>query len=83
MYYLYVRLSIRLDDGCRNTEDEPLGKLSPSMLERKRDLCQEAANTLAILDPGDIGENKWRTRLEKEIKRVQFCMLLKKQRNDE
>ena len=62
--------------GCLygNCSEYLYPNLSDALLQRKLKICIEASVPLHILDDGNIGENKWKTRLRKEIVRVEFLL---------
>ena len=74
----YVMTNIKMKLGCLYGNLPPssvLAKMSPSELQRKLDYCKQGLAIINILDEGNIGENTWRLRLEKEILRTKFVLL--------
>ena len=73
----YVMLSLKMKLGYLYGNLPPssvLANLSPAELQRKLDYCKQGLDIINILDEGNIGENTWKVRLEKEIKRTNFVL---------
>ena len=74
----YVMTNIKMKLGCLYGNLPPssvLAKMSPSELQRKLDYCKLSLAIVNTLDEGNIGENTWKLRLEKEILRTNFVLL--------
>ena len=74
----YVMTNIKLKLGCLYGNLPPssvLGKMSPEELQRKLDYCKQGLAVINILDEGNLGENTWKLRLEKEIMRTNLVLL--------
>ena len=74
----YVLTNIKMKLGCLYGNLPPssiLSKMSPEELQRKLDYCRQGLAIINILDEGNIGENTWKLRLEKEILRTNFVLL--------
>ena len=74
--YNYVMASMKMKLGCLygNCPDYSLTNMNKAMMTRKLQVCQESLVPLAILDEGQVGENKWKGRLEKEISKTQYLL---------
>jgi len=74
--YNYVMASMKMKLGCLygNCPDYSLTNMNKTMMMRKLQVCQESLVPLAILDEGHVGENKWKGRLEKEIRKTQYIL---------
>ena len=73
----YVILSLKMKLAClygNIPSSSVLTKLSPAELQRKADYCRQGLDIINILDEGNIGENTWRLRLEKEMMRANFLL---------
>ena len=74
----YVMTNIKMKLGCLYGNLPPssvLAKMSPEELQRKLDYCKQGLAIINTLDEGNIGENTWKLRLEKEILRTNFVLL--------
>ena len=74
----YVMTNIKMKLGCLYGNLPPssvLGKMSPDELQRKLDYCKQGLAVINILDEGNLGENTWKLRLEKEIMRTNLVLL--------
>ena len=75
-HYVMINLKMKLGSLYGNLPPSSvLGKMSPGELERKLDYCRQGLDLINILDEGNIGENTWRMRLEKEMMRTKFILL--------
>lgn len=74
--YNYVMASMKMKLGCLygNCPQYPLYTMTKTIMMRKLQVCEESLVPLAILDSGNVGQNKWKGRLEKEISKVQYLM---------
>ena len=74
----YVMTNIKMKLGCLYGNLPPssvLAKMSPAELQRKLDYCKLGLAVINILDEGNLGENTWKLRLEKEIMRTNLVLL--------
>ena len=75
-HYVMINLKIKLGSLYGNLPPSSvLSKMSPGELERKLEYCRQGLDVINIIDEGNIGENAWRLRLEKEIIRTKFILL--------
>ena len=77
--YNYVMASMKMKLGCPygNCPEYPLATMTKTMMMRKLQVCEESLVPLAILDEGQVGDNKWKGRLEKEICKIKCLMHIK------
>ena len=74
----YVMTNLKMKLGCLYGNLPPssvLAKMSPEELQRKLDYCKQGLDIINILDEGNLGENTWKLRLEKEIMRTKLVLL--------
>ena len=73
----YIVLSLKMKLACLYGNLPPssvLAKMSPRELQRKSDYCRQGLHVIYTLDEGNVGENTWKVRLEKELKRTNFIL---------
>ena len=72
----YVMTTMKMKLGCLygNCPEYTLENMNKTQKMRKLQVCQEALKPLAILDEGQIGGNKWKGRLEREISRIKYVL---------
>lgn len=72
----YVMTTMKMKLGCLygNCDKYTLASMSRTMMMRKLQVCQEALIPLNILDQGDLGGNKWKGRLKKEVLKVNYFL---------
>ena len=73
----YILLSVKMKLGVLYGNMPPqsvLRKMSPKDLEKKWKCCSDGLNVLDVLDKGNIGECKWKSRLQQELYKVNIAI---------
>jgi len=76
-HQLMFTASLRLGWVYGRFGGDGLRGLSRPQIERKRQCCDQALATLAFLDEGGLGTNKWRDRMVAEIKVIDLLLRCK------